>query len=151
MGKSVHVLVSIGGWLFGIQVQPDLAVIREPGGGHPAPLRELVGCFPNNIGPVKCPDPAPGFVLGFTCRPSDLITLFGVLSACRGFSVLFEQPLFAVFRLMCQCLVISVCCLFSPYRSRSCQIRGNLSQQVFSLMCLSLLRWVTQCAPDYTC
>ena len=35
------------------------------------------------------PDLAPGF----TCRPSNLITLFGVLSAYRGFSVLFVQPL----------------------------------------------------------
>ena len=94
---SPYLFVSLGRWPFGIRVQSDLAVIRaycrEPGGSHPAPLREGVGCFPDNIGPVKCPGPTPDFAPGFTCRPSDLITLYGVVSACRGFSVLFEQPL----------------------------------------------------------
>ena len=119
---SLYLFVSIGGWPLGIRVQPDLTVIgadcREPGGSHPVPLREIVGCSPDNIGPVKCQ--APDFAQGFTCRPSDLITIFGVVSACRGFSVLFEQPLLWLTssgRLMCQCLGISVCCLFSPYPS----------------------------------
>ena len=88
---SPYLFVSLGRWPFGFRVQPDLDVIqaycREPGGSHPGPLRELVGCFPDNIGLVKCPDPASDFAPGFTCRPSDLMTLFGVLSAYRGLIV----------------------------------------------------------------
>ena len=94
---SQYLFVSLGGWPFGIRVQLDLAMIRaycrELGARHLALPQELVGCFPDNIGPVKCPDPAPDFVLLFTCGPSDLITLFGVLSACMSYSVLYEQPL----------------------------------------------------------
>ena len=146
-----YLFVSLGGWPFGIRVQPNLSVIRaycreSPTWGtppgpvrhhYPAPLWEIVDCFPDNIGPVTCPDLVLDFDPGFTCRPSDLITLFGVLSAYGGFSVSFVQPLSRLsssgqgelikesfFRLMCHCLVIPVCCLFSPYCSRSCQIRG---------------------------
>ena len=59
---------------------------------HPAPLWKIVDCFLVNIGPVKCPDLTLDFSPGFTCRPSDLISLFGVLSASRGFSASFVQP-----------------------------------------------------------
>ena len=56
-------------------------------------IRSIVDCFPDKIAPVTCLDIAPEFVPGPTSRPSDLMTRFGVLSAYRGFSVSFVQPL----------------------------------------------------------
>ena len=70
-----------------VSVRPSwMCVGAFPDGAcHPAPLREIFDCFPDNIGPVTCPDLAPDLAPGFTCLPSDLITLFGVLSAYMGF------------------------------------------------------------------
>ena len=83
----------LSGWPVGIRVQPDLANIQgfcwEPGGSHPALFREIVDCFPYKI----APDLALEFAPGFTCRPSDFVTQFGVLSAYRSVSVSFVQPL----------------------------------------------------------
>ena len=59
---------------------------------HPAPLRDTVGCIPDDIGLVTCPDLAPDFASGFTRHPLDLMTLFRVFSANRGFSASFIQP-----------------------------------------------------------
>ena len=42
---------------------------------------------------MTCQDLPPDFASGFTCYPSDLMTFFSVLSAYRGFSVSFIQPL----------------------------------------------------------
>ena len=85
---SPYRFVCLGGWLVGIRAQPDLANIRgfcwEPGGSHPALFRGIVDCFPYKIAPVVCPDLAPEFAPVPTCRPSDHMTRFRVLSAHRG-------------------------------------------------------------------
>ena len=90
-----YLFVCLGGWPVGIREQPDLANIRgfcwEPGGSHPALFWEIVDCFPYKIAPDTCPDLE--FTPGFACRPSDLVTRFGILSASRDFSVSFVQPL----------------------------------------------------------
>ena len=83
-------------------------------GGHLAPLRDTIGCSPDDNAPATCPDFAPdvapatlqsfaetylacGFGLQclpcFAHRPSDLMTLSSVLSVHRGFCVSFVQPL----------------------------------------------------------
>ena len=88
---SPYLCVCLGGWPVGIRAQPDLANIRgfcwEMGGSHPALFRDTIAL-------ATCPDLAPEFAPGFACRPSDLVTRFGALSAYRGFSVFqFVQPL----------------------------------------------------------
>ena len=68
----------------------------------PAPLRDIVGCSPDDIAPVTCPDLpktylACGFsrrcLPGFAHHPSDLMALAMKLSAHRGFRVSFVKPL----------------------------------------------------------
>ena len=54
---------------------------------------EIVDCFPFKIAPVTCADLTPEFAPGFACGPSDLVTQLRALSAYRGFSVSFVQPL----------------------------------------------------------
>ena len=56
-------------------------------------FREIVDCFPYKIAPVRFSDISPEFAPGFACRPSDLVTRFGVLSVHRGFSVSFVHLL----------------------------------------------------------
>ena len=69
-----------------------MCVCAVPNGEcHPTPLQDTVDCFSDDIGPVMCPDLAPEFAPGSTGRPSNIMTLFKVLSAYRGFSVSFKQ------------------------------------------------------------
>ena len=53
---------------------------------HPAPLRDTVGCFPVNVGPVTCLDLSQDFAPGFISHPLDPMTLFRVLSVYRGYT-----------------------------------------------------------------
>ena len=89
---SVPVCVpwQMAGWHFGAAgSRQHTRLLLGTSGSHPALFRGIVSCIVS----VACADFAPQFAPGPTCRPSDLMTRFGVLSAYRGFSVSFVQPL----------------------------------------------------------
>ena len=96
MVKSVPICVTqrMAGWHSGVAgSRQHTRILLGTGGSHLALFWGIVDCFPDKIAPVTCLDIASEFVPGPTSRPSDLRTRFGVLSAYRGFSVSFVQPL----------------------------------------------------------
>ena len=85
---SPYLFVCLGGWPVGAAGSRQHTRILLGTGWESSG----VDCFPYyKIAPDTCPDLE--FIPGFACRPSDLVTRFGIISACRGFSVSFVQPL----------------------------------------------------------